>query len=285
MEQLCAEALQAGIETDFVRRLVGRYSLNAPSPDVRDWPWQVKIFALGRFEVHCNDVPLEFSSKTPKRPLALMKMIVASGADGVSERRVLDALWPDDDPAHNAFGVALVRLRKLLGSSDTVLVKDQRLSLNPRLCWVDAWAFERFASDAERRLGNEGAHVAAMADRAVELYRGSFLPSDSEEQWTLQTRLRMRSRFTRFMETLGEALEHTMQWQRAIDCYYRGLEADDLIEEFYLGLMRCYRARGRAADGIAVFRRMRQTLSVVLNVAPSPAAEALAKELREAGVG
>jgi DNA-binding SARP family transcriptional activator len=47
--------------------------------------------------------------------------------------------------------------------------------------------------------------------------------------------------------------------------------------------MRCYQALRRPAEGIAVFRRLRQTLSVVLGVAPSPESEAAAKALRRAG--
>lgn len=61
----------------------------------------------------------------------------------------------------------------------------------------------------------------------------------------------------------------------------RGIEADDLVEVFYLGLMRCYRALGRPAEAMSTYRRLRQTLSVVLGITPSPAAEALAQELRE----
>ena len=45
--------------------------------------------------------------------------------------------------------------------------------------------------------------------------------------------------------------------------------------------MRCYRALGRLAEAMTTYRRLRQTLSVVLGIAPSPVAEALAQELRE----
>ncbi len=87
----------------------------------------------------------------------------------------------------------------------------------------------------------------------------------------------------RVIENIGAQLEELGEWDHARACYQRGIEADDLVEEFYLGLMRCYRALERPAEGIAVFRRLRQTLSVVLGVAPSPSAETLLKALRESG--
>jgi len=97
----------------------------------------------------------------------------------------------------------------------------------------------------------------------------------------VKARERLRSKFVRLVESVAQADEAAGQWEKAMAHYLRGLEADDLVEAFHLGLMRCYRALGRPAEAIAAFRRLRQTLSVVLGIAPSPAAEALAHELRE----
>ena len=97
----------------------------------------------------------------------------------------------------------------------------------------------------------------------------------------MKARERLRAKFVRLVETIAQADEAAGHWEKAIPHYLKGLEADDLVEAFHLGLMRCYRALGRPAEAIAAFRRLRQTLSVVLGIAPSPTAEALAQELRE----
>ena len=78
-----------------------------------------------------------------------------------------------------------------------------------------------------------------------------------------------------------QAEEAEANWEKAMAHYLKGIEADDLVEAFHLGLMRCYRALGRPAEAMTAYRRLRQTLSVVLGIAPSPAAEALAQQLRE----
>jgi DNA-binding SARP family transcriptional activator len=164
---------------------------------------------------------------------------------------------------------------------DAIQVADERISLNRDLCWVDTLAFEAKLKRAERAPSAEEGH--ALLREALALYRGPFLPSDADEPWSVQARLRWRGLFTNAVEDLGQASETRGDWDGAIDCYRRGLEADDLVEEFYLGLMRCYQALQRPAEGIAVFRRLRQTLSVVLGVAPSPESEAAARALRQAG--
>ncbi|HYL18097.1 MAG TPA: bacterial transcriptional activator domain-containing protein, partial [Burkholderiales bacterium] len=58
-----------------------------------------------------------------------------------------------------------------------------------------------------------------------------------------------------------------------------GLEADALMELFYQRIMFCYLALGGPAEGLSVFRRMRQTLSVTLGTAPSRESEALSRQL------
>ena len=55
---------------------------------------------------------------------------------------------------------------------------------------------------------------------------------------------------------------------------------DDLAEPLYQGLIRCFTAIHRPADAVAVFRRLRQTFSVVLGLAPSHESELLVRSLR-----
>ncbi|MEK6209665.1 MAG: BTAD domain-containing putative transcriptional regulator [Pseudomonadota bacterium] len=280
MQVLCAEALAAGIEVDYVREVVKKYRLRPPSNEVEQWPWPVRINTLGGFEIYRNDERLEFSGKVPKKPLMLLKALIAFGGRNVPEERLMDALWPDEeaDAARKSLDITVLRLRKLLGSHEAIVVSEELIGLNPQLCWVDVWAFERRIAQTEAAEGEAGLSAAAAA---VALYRGNFLPTDTDEPWTVKARERLRVKFVRLVETVAQSDEAAGHWEKAMAHYLKGLEADDLVEAFHLGLMRCYRALGRPAEGITAFRRLRQTLSVVLGIAPSPAAEALAQELRE----
>ena len=277
--KLFAEALSAGIDPDHVRELIRKYGIRPPPNCVDAWPWPIRVCALGRFEILINDELLTFAGKAPKKPLALLKALVAFGGRSVPEERLMDALWPDEeaDAARKSLDITVLRLRKLLGSNDTILVSDELIGLNPQLCWTDIWAFERRISQADANEGDAGLSAAA----AVVLYRGNFLPADAEAPWAVKARERFRAKFVRLVETVARADEADGNWEKAMAHYLKGLEADDLVEAFHLGLMRCYRALGRPAEAMTAYRRLRQTLSIVLGIAPSPAAEALARELRE----
>jgi hypothetical protein len=68
---LCAEALDAGIETAFVKELIRRHKLDPPaSPQengrlwVEEWPYPIKIYTLGRFEIWIDGKPVEFEKKS-----------------------------------------------------------------------------------------------------------------------------------------------------------------------------------------------------------------------------
>ncbi|MBX9965042.1 MAG: bacterial transcriptional activator domain-containing protein, partial [Burkholderiales bacterium] len=57
----------------------------------------------------------------------------------------------------------------------------------------------------------------------------------------------------------------------------------ELAESFHQGLMRCYQALGRHAEGMSVYRRLRQTLSLTLGIVPSERSQALARALQQDG--
>ena len=280
---MCAVALDAGIEVSYVKSLIFRFRLEPPVNASEVWPWRIKVFALGHHEVHRDEKRLQFSGKVPKKPLMLLKALIAFGGRNVPEERLMDALWPDEeaDAARKSLDITVLRLRRLLGSNDSIIVSDELIGLNPQMCWTDVWAFESRIAQTE---GADGNRRFAAAAAAVPLYRGNFLPADAEEPWTVKARERLRGKFVRLVESVARADEAAGHWEGAMAHYLKGLEADDLVEAFHLGLMRCYRALDRPAEAMITYRRLRQTLSVVLGIKPSPAAEALAQELREGSI-
>lgn len=267
-------ALEQDVETDYVRDAIRRYRI-LPGENAGDrWPWPVRIRTLGRFDVLLDDAPVAFAGKAPRRVLQLLKAIVAFGVTDVPVRDLIDALWPDDeaDAGYDAFTVAIGRLRKLLGAPDLVLLSGEKVSLDVDRCWVDTVAFERCTDPTSE---------SDSPSNLFSLYRGAFLPDESDAPWVLRPRLKLRQRFLAALERQGAAFESEGEWERAAECYDHGLAVDDLAEGFYQGLMRCHLAAGRSAEGLVVFRRMRQILSVVLGIGPSPKSHTLAQRLGE----
>ena len=241
---------------------------------------------LGEFEVLRDDEPIRFTGKAQQKPLEMLKALVASGGKGVKVSTLTAMLWPeaDGDAAHKSFDITLHRLRKLLGHESAITLSESKLALDPHLVWVDAFAFEGLMEQSgPNTLSPAGTGaIEPDAERALRLYRGHFLETEADAPWTLSMRERLRNKFRRLIRDIGAGREQARQWQRAAEIYERGLELDDLAEEFYRRLMICHREQRHTAEAMEVYRRCRHILSVVLGVAPGAETQALYASLREA---
>jgi LuxR family maltose regulon positive regulatory protein len=266
-------ALSQGVEPDVVRGLAREFSV-VPSPqDIENWPWPIKVYALGRFELLIEGESPTYSRKAPKKVLALLKAIIAFGAQEVPEQKLLDALWPDEDgdAARRSLGATLHRLRKLLIGENAIRQAGGNLTLDERSCWVDATAFEN-------RL-HLGGDAAEASEAAILLYRGAFLAQE-DTPWAMPMRERLRAKFIHAVGRLGVSFEASGRYESAIDLYVRGIEADNLVEPFYQGLMRCYDNLNRRTEAVSTYQRLRETLSIMLGVTPSSATQRLFETLR-----
>jgi len=278
MARLCAHALDAGIETEYVRGLVQKRGLvpEHPPVEIEAWPWPIKIYTLGRFEVRRDDVPVSFPRKVQRKPLALLKTLLASGGRAVREDHVLDALWPESegDAARLALNSAVHRLRALLRHDGALLRQDGALSLDQRVCWVDAWAVERLLGSSDTAAVRED-----DVRRATDLYRGPFLGDDQSE--LAQTSARtdgLRRRLLRHI--VGVARRHEQaNAEEAADWYEEGLRVDPCAEDVSRSLMRVYQQLGRRASVRAVYERCRTAVADRLGGTPSTETERLFRTL------
>lgn len=250
--------------------------------------WPLRVFTMGRFVVCCNDVPLVFNGKSPRKALELLQMLIAHGGREVHTAMLMRDLWADDASGdlRNLFDNTLHRLRRLLGPVEVLNLQNGKLTLNPKHCWVDAWAFGRLSSafiDGPSEIS--GAHPESgvkAAEAALRLYSGHFLQQETEYPWVSLYRDRLKSRFQRLVNAVGARLEQAGQWESAADVYVRGLEMDNLSESFYQHLMVCYQQMGEHGEALLVYRRCRELLSIVLGIAPSAKTERIRLGLLDA---
>jgi ATP/maltotriose-dependent transcriptional regulator MalT len=230
--RVMAHALQAGIEPEYARSLIKRRALVPEQPPlaVDAWPWPYRVQTFGGFRLLRNDEPLgalgsKAAGKAKKRPLELLKLLIAYGGEQVSESRVTDALWPriDGDSAHRSFTSTLHRLRKLLGEDRAVTLHEGRLSLDRRYFWLDTWAFEQLAADLEAA---DGEQLEKLVERLLALYRGRFMSDDADASWVLPARERLSSRFARLLAHVCRRWEERGEGARARSLYERCREIE-----------------------------------------------------------
>lgn len=281
ISRLCAEALNEGIEVEYVEHLIAVRRLLAPRLETEHWPRPLRIYALGRFSIQVDGVPLEFKRKAQSRPLALLKSVLALGGRGVEHGALLEQLWPDldGDAARNAFDLALHRLRQLLVHADVLIMEDGQLRLDARRVWVDAWAFERLCSHIN--LGSQAtlAEIEEWGRGVLRLYHGPLLAGE-EAAWALAGRQRLRSKFERSLSQLADELQRRGSAELTIDLYRGGVDIEPQSEVLQRGLINAYRAHGRHGEAATAYRAFRDLLAVTLGVAPGPDTQALYRSLQ-----
>jgi DNA-binding SARP family transcriptional activator len=266
--RMLALALRSDVEADHARSLIVQFGVSAESPAIDPWPWPIRIRTLGGFSLAIDDAPMPSQRKVQKKPLELLKYLVAQGGHEVGAADLDAALWPDAEggAAAEAFEVTLRRLRKLLRNDKAITLKDGKVSLNAGVCWVDVWAFERSL-------------VASTPDepgeRALDLYAGHFLAGDEDKPWLLACRERLASKYLRHVIAVGQSWSQRDEPAKAELVYRRGLELDPLAEALYRQLMSLQSQQRRAAEALETYRRCRHVLSVVLGLQPSAETEAM----------
>ena len=282
--ELCALALAQGIEPDHARALVRERRLAPRNPPLRvqGWPWPFRIVTFGGFELRRAEAALEISGKGPGRPMELLKVLIALGGVNVRADQLGDALWPhmDADYAHKSFTATLHRLRRLFGDEDVLLLRDGRLSLEPGLVHVDAWALDATIAELDEALRSPGGAtpapaLRALVDEALALYRGPFLPDESEQPSYLAYREQGRARLLRSVSRAARAWEAAGLHAVAADAYERLIDADPLYEAPYRGLMLVCQRAGDLPEARVTYERLRALLAARLKTMPSAETQAV----------
>jgi LuxR family maltose regulon positive regulatory protein len=283
--ELCGAALDLDADAAFARKVIDARHLPCPDLGIARWPWPLRVRMLGDLAIERGGVAFKPARKAPKRLIDLIRLVVAWGGRRVDAARVATALWPDaeGDVARDSLKAMLHRARTLLGAA-ALQVRDGQISFDERAAWLDTWAFEHVAARVEALLGSTGAaaedgELARRALQLLALYRGHFLGEGEVPAWALPLRDRLRARFVRSVELLGQRLERTGRQDEAIHLYRAALEQDNLAEELYQRLIECHLARGEQSQALGAYRRCRELLSIVLGLRPSARTEALAARI------
>jgi LuxR family transcriptional regulator, maltose regulon positive regulatory protein len=226
---------------------------------------------------------LHFSGKVQKRPLALLKVLIAFGGRRVNEHQICDALWPesDGDAAHSAFTSTLSRLRKLLKVEGAIESRGGLISLNERIFWVDFWSLEQLLEQALEVWEKGSAQRAAMlTQKACSASQGPFLPDDPDLPWAEPIRERIKTKMLKSVKALGSYFESMGQWEKALSCYAEGLKSDPCAEVLYERRMICFQQLGQTIEALKEYQQCCTALSTVLDVQPSESTQTLFQSLK-----
>ena len=244
MEHLCHRALEVRIEEKYVQELIRTRNIMPPPRMMilENWPWKIKVYTLGRFSLLINNQLVTFSRKARARPLELLYALIASGGRNVSKEKITAYLWPEalGDAANSSFSTTLQRLRKLLTIPEAILVRHETITLNPRLFWIDIWAFERFISTASTLSTDQIEEKFILLKKASSLYHGSFLQEQENPYWLYTMREGLQKKFSRISLQIADRFIQKLDYQQALDFLDKATKMDPDNSRLYQSLLDYY---------------------------------------------
>ncbi|MCG6551368.1 MAG: hypothetical protein L7F77_03500, partial [Candidatus Magnetominusculus sp. LBB02] len=283
VKRLCVAAIERNIEPEFIKEFIRDHEITPGDIRQESWPYPIRVYTLGRFAILKDDKPIKFSAKTQKKPLELLKAVIAAGGRNVSVMQLSDTLWPeaDGDAAAVSYRTNLHRLRKLLGDDyDTIQSSDNNISINSDYCWVDLWALQEIMDEFRQLLAAPDGEnrIYELFRKAQSLYKGAFLHADQDQPLAAHRAEQLKDDFASFCCKAGTFFEGMSNWEKGIECYKSAIEADNLREECYRKTIMFYMRAGLKADAVNLYNRCKQVFETQLGVSPSQEMEKLIKQ-------
>ncbi|MBC7810533.1 MAG: hypothetical protein H7175_05270 [Burkholderiales bacterium] len=189
------------------------------------------------------------------------------------------AFWPDSSIKHvrSNFHTTLYRARQALGEN-AIVFQDGVYLINPEIeLRCDALKMKQLAAQA-RVLPSRDARTEDLWQRAVELYRGDFLPSLYAD-WVLPLREAFHEMYIEALIGLGDCARARGDFRHALANLKQALKADPYREDVHRAIMTCYAQKGEKKQIATHLADLQQLFWKELAIKPSSETMALARSL------
>jgi DNA-binding SARP family transcriptional activator len=276
---LLLHARRQGTEVDFIDRLMDAMGLR----DVELHPgFRLFVQTLGSFRVRRGSELIPSNGWRRDTARQLFQLFLTYRHAPLDRDQFCEFLWPEADlaTAHRNFKISLNALYQVLeperepGSDSAFIFRDgTSYTLRPNAdLWLDAEEFLALTRQAEQ-------NDAEKLEKAVELYRGEYLPENLYEPWLAEERERLASSFLESADRLTELWIEQGKYAQAIELAQKILARDNCWERAYRLLMLAYDRLGDRGQVGRTYQRCTQTLRDELDVAPSRETQNLYKRL------
>jgi predicted ATPase/DNA-binding SARP family transcriptional activator len=237
----------------------------------------VRIRLLGGFEVTVADRPVAADAWRLRKAKTLVKLLALARGHRLHREALVAVLWPDRDAAsatNNLHQALYIARRALAGTSGALCLRDDVVLLSEgAMPWLDTDAFEAACRRAHQTRDPEDYRAAA------ELYRGDLLPEDRFEEWTEGPREALRERHLGLLVEYADVLSDRGEHAEVVGIAGAVTAADPFHEGAQRTLMTALAASGRRYEALAVFDRLRETLTEEYAADPEPATRRLYRDL------
>ncbi|WP_040196187.1 AfsR/SARP family transcriptional regulator [Candidatus Soleaferrea massiliensis] len=252
----------------------------------------IEVYTLGGFSIRYHGNVLSENTGRTKKVWALIELLLANSGSDVSQEKLMEALWADEDcdnplnALKNLVYRARNQLKSLLNNGDPAVdfIKFERntYAWNPDLpCRVDVDEFEKLIREASGADLPDEEKLRAYR-KAASLYKGQFLPKSSFMDWVIVKDAYYSSLYNQCVVKLVSLLMRHKKFEEAVQVCERAVFFSPFEEEIHQLLLCAYSETGQQKKVVEHYKRISETFYNEFGVNLAPETVQLYKKLMKA---
>jgi ATP/maltotriose-dependent transcriptional regulator MalT/DNA-binding SARP family transcriptional activator len=247
----------------------------------------LSITDLGPSSLIIGDRVVEFSG-IRRRSASLLAFLITRRSNSAAREQVLDALWPDLDPAaaSNSLNQTMYFLRRDIDpwydddvSVEYVHAEGDMLWIDPEKVSIASVAYE---AEASKALGADRVDLP-LAQIAIDRYTGRFCPEFEYEEWSSAWRDRLHASYLHLVTEVETALVAEGRLTEAAAITQKALAIEPEAVDLEGRLVSLYMSLGSRAAAAEQYAHYSRTHREQLGVDPPTFIEMMAKAAAGAG--
>jgi DNA-binding SARP family transcriptional activator len=219
----------------------------------------IEISMFGGFSLKIGERSLTDDTGRTKKLWTLLEYLIVSRKKDIPPEKLIEILWEDEgcDNPSNALKNLVYRLRNMLGALccgenfELIIFKRNVYSWNNELpCKIDAEEFEELYRAAKAgNLTNE--EKSTLYWRAIEIYKGDYLPKSSMEDWVIANSTYYKNIFIECVKGICALLRLANKWEEAVLVCEKAISIEPFEESIHELIINAYLVTGERRKAIA----------------------------------
>lgn len=244
----------------------------------------IKIETLGNFRVWRNQEKIDAKDWGRDKTIQLLQYLVSNRQrNALHKEKIMDNLWEDWNDRD--FKVALHGINKVLEPNrpsrtepEFIIRQGVSYQIDLQKVWIDVEALEKYIVIGNQSLQEDISIAKQAYQKAIDLYKGSFLPNRIYEDWTSEEREKSQLLILGAYVTLAEILVEENPLE-SIRLAQNALTIDATWEDAYRTQMKAYINKGNRPQAIKTYMKCEAILDEEYGISPLPETKKLLQEI------
>ncbi|MFY9243701.1 MAG: bacterial transcriptional activator domain-containing protein [Polaribacter sp.] len=246
----------------------------------------IRIETLGNFIVWRNQEKIDNKEWGRDKTIQLLQYLVSHRKkNALHKEKIMDNLWEDWNDRD--FKVAMHGINKVLEPErlsrtepEYIIRQGVSYQIDLEKVWIDAEVLEKYIIIGNQSFVSEKEVAKLAYQKAIEIYKGSYLPNRIYEDWTSEEREKSQLLILGAYITLAELLIDTNPIE-SIRLAQNALNIDAAWEDAYRIQMQAYIVKGNRPQAIKTYMKCEVILEEEYGISPLPETKNLLKKIEE----